>query len=256
MLDESAAAPPARAGHWAMFLDADGTLLDIAPTPDAVAVPASLIAALKRLSARLGGAVAIVSGRPISTLATLFGDIGLTLVGQHGAEIAPPHADWQVPAPRGAAIERARQSAETAAARWPFLTFEDKGIVFALHYRDARAELAEIERIAAAVIAAGAGALETVYGRRIVEFVPAGTGKGAAVERLMTRTPFSGRVPVFAGDDIADEAGFAAANRFGGLSIRTASPERRATATAARHHLAGPAAVRAWIEALAAADSG
>jgi trehalose 6-phosphate phosphatase len=242
--------PPARAGRWALFLDADGTLLDIAPTPSAIVVPDALRTTLRRLVARLEGAVVIVSGRPLPTLTALFGDLGPVLVGQHGAEIAPLLAGWHAPALDDEGLARARREAAMAATRTPWLSFEDKGLSFALHYRAAGADQAEIERLAGALVAASAGALEAVPGRHVVEFVPAGIGKGRAVERLMAEAPYAERLPVFVGDDIADEAGFKAANRLGGLSVRAASAENSARATAARYELAGPAAVRAWLAAL------
>jgi trehalose 6-phosphate phosphatase len=188
----------------ALLLDVDGTIVDLAPTPREVFVPHSLRETLERLWERTGGAVAFVSGRPISELDLLFSPLQLPAIGGHGAEFRitagkPPAAPRLSPLDP----EIKRQFAALAEAG-PGIILEDKGYALALHYRLAP-EKEELVRESAAKIAAGLdGAIELLPGKLVVEVKQRGVTKATAVRELMTHPPFAGRHPIFIGDDVTD----------------------------------------------------
>lgn len=202
----------------AFFFDVDGTLIDIAPHPDAVDVPASLISHLEILSTLAGGAVALVSGREAEVLDRLFAPLGLPLSGVHGAQMRPapgqPLTSTMEPLD-----EAVRRSLGNLVSAFEGLHIEDKGFSVALHYRNRPAVAAELEEAIARVIAPQARNLTVLPGRMVFEVKHRGHDKGAAVRAFMAEPPFVGRIPVFFGDDVTDEAGFAAVRELGGLAI-------------------------------------
>jgi trehalose 6-phosphate phosphatase len=234
---------PAPRPDWALFFDIDGTLIELAPTPDAVIVPAALREDLAALYCSLG-AVALISGRSLSNIDALFNPLVLPASGQHGAEaridgrrlVVPP-----LPALR-AIVAPLKQFA----ARHPGVLLEDKGNSVAIHYRTAPT-LADAVAAVTHSLVAGCTQLEALSSKMAVDIKPRAVSKGDAVAWFMTQPPFATRVPVFVGDDRTDEAGFAAVNQRGGLSIRVG--ER--LGSAAHHSLDSPAAVREWIAGLA-----
>lgn len=192
----------------ALFLDLDGTLIDIAPTPDAVRVDPALLQALSALSARLGGALACISGRAHAELARLIGGSGIELVGSHGAELLRPAALD----PR---VARLARRCTQALQDWPGALVEAKPCGLALHWRLAP----EAEGAVRALGAQLAQALATHHlkeGKSVLELVPAAGDKGAALRALMQQPPFSARVPVFIGDDYTDISAMQAARALGG----------------------------------------
>lgn len=236
---------------WAVFVDVDGTLIDIAPTPDSVIVPTALPAQLQLIADRAGGALALVSGRAIATLDRLFAPARLAAAGLHGEELRLP--DGQVltrPPPRQLAALRPRLAA--LAAAHPGSALEDKGSSIAIHFRASPGAGAAIERAVDEMVAESAGVLAEQRGKMVIEVKPAGAGKERAVRRLMEHPSFAGRRPLAIGDDLTDEAMFAAANALGGVTIRVGPAGEP---TAARYLLPTPSAVRAWIARLAEALS-
>jgi trehalose 6-phosphate phosphatase len=237
-------------GTHALFLDVDGTLIDIAPHPDAVRVPAGLVRLLEDLSARFGGALALVSGRTAARLDALFAPLILPVAGVHGAEMrlaaGGPVASAVQPFP-----ERLRQGLGDLARRFDGVFTEDKTSAIAVHYRaapDARAVLGD--EIAALVEACGRG-YAVLPGQMVFEVKPALHDKGTAVAAFLEQPAFAGRRPVFVGDDVTDEAGFAAARAHGGLAV---SVGRRLPDVDTVLRDAG--AVRDWLAGLAAAGTG
>ena len=235
--------PPAALGNWALFLDIDGTLVDLAAAPDGVVVPTGLTALLDRLTGRLAGALALVSGRSLTGIDRLLPG-GRDAAGTHGVE-------WRRNGRAQALAESwpAELDAAVAAAteRLPFLHVERKAHSVALHYREAPEQGAAVRALAEALVRAAPRPFDLLDGKAVVEIVPPGAGKGAAIERFMASPPYAGRLPVFVGDDVTDEHGFAAVNRLGGISVHVgANP-----ATTAGWRLDSPAAVRAWLAALA-----
>jgi len=243
-------APPLPADA-ALFLDVDGTLLDIAASPDAVVVPANLVATLHRLAAALGGAVAIVSGRPIAQLRKFFPRLEphLVFVAEHGASASiplPGLARDSRAVPRALAPPLRRFAAEHPGA---LLEIKPHGV--ALHVRNAPKAAAAARRLVRGMAAEQAGKARLIEGRAVFEFVAAGISKGHAIEALMRRRPFLGRPCVVAGDDVTDEDGFIVANRLGGVSLRVNGRAMGDAPSAARFSIATPAALREWLRASA-----
>lgn len=225
-------------GPLALFLDFDGTLVEIAAGPEAIAVPAALGARLERLAARLDGALALVSGRSIDNIERHLGPLPLHLAGSHGGHVrAPCGRTLREAAPLPAAAAEAL----AAFAQEHGLLHERKAHGGALHYR-ARPDLEAATHRFAEALAAGHG-LATRPGKCVIELVWPGADKGGAVNLMAERAPFAGRRPVFIGDDITDEDGFAASARLGGFGI--AVGER--PSASARHHLADVREVHAWL---------
>jgi trehalose 6-phosphate phosphatase len=214
----TAPALPQPHSDWALFLDVDGTLVEIAETPDGVEPDARLPGILSALSRSLDGAVALISGRPIDMLDGLFAPVRLPAAGLHGLERrdADGHRHAAAPSP---AIRAAAAAAEDFARANPGVLIEDKGATVALHFRQAPALGPAATRLAEELVAAHAGTT-LQKGKMVVEIRPAGKDKGSVVAEFMAEAPFRGRTPVFIGDDVTDEAGFRMVNRLGGHSVR------------------------------------
>jgi len=237
---------PIPRSDWAFFLDIDGTLLDLAATPDAVEVSAGLRDCLGRLQARFAGAVALVSGRSIATIDRLFAPLVLAAAGQHGAE-ARAAGEYR----RMAECPELRPIAaalEAFAADRPGLVVEDKGDSVAVHYRLAPRQ-ADAAWTLARNLLADSDCLEVLPARMALDVKPRAITKGTAIEWLMGHAPFSGRIPVFAGDDVTDEDGFAAVNARGGISIGIGHREH----SVAQFRVGSAASFRAWLQACAIA---
>lgn len=245
-LSQSALPPPPLAllDGAALFLDFDGTLAPIVDTPDDVDVGPDLIAMLHALRERLDGRLAIVSGRAVATLRALgFGDF--LLAGTHGLEFARPGAPVDAP-PRLPAIDAVEAAFTAFVADKPGLLVERKTISVGLHFRRAP-EWGEAAGELAATLAAQHD-LTIQHGKMLYELRPGGADKGSAVVAMMAQSPMAGGVPVFIGDDVTDEEGFAAAAEMGGAGILV-GPQRSTLASfsleqvaAVRHYLAQGAA--------------
>jgi trehalose 6-phosphate phosphatase len=236
-------APPAiDPGRDALFLDFDGTLADIAPTPDAARLAPGMADAIARWRDRLLGRVAIISGRSIALLEELVPIPGLALAGVHGLELR--HADGRLEQPSPApGLATARERLAALAAREPGLLIEDKGLSVAIHYR-AVPGLAPIAHARAHALADQLG-LRVQTGKMVIELRPPGADKGTALRRLLAVPPFRGFRPLFAGDDDTDEVAFREVREQGGTGIRVGTPAR---GTAASHGLPDVTAVRHWLE--------
>ena len=232
--------PPLVDARCALFLDVDGTLLHIAERPQDVRVDDGLIAEIGRLHARLEGALALISGRSVRELDALLAPLVLPLAGQHGGERRDARGmlhTYAAPAPPAAA----QQLADFTAAH-PGLIFEDKGASLALHYRLVPA-LEERVRAEMQGLAAALGpAVQLLEGKMVFELKSTGVDKGVAIAQFMSEAPFRGRLPVFAGDDVTDEYGFAEVNRMGGCSVKVGAGE-----TCARVRLPDVNAVQRWL---------
>jgi len=198
----------------ALLLDVDGTLIDIGPSPFDVDVPDTLkhdLAALDRLT---GGALALVSGRPIRDLDILFAPLRLSSVGGHGAELRIAGAE----ATRiGDLPDDMRRHLTGAATPGSGVDFEDKGYSVALHYRQAPQHEDRLRaHVEASRAAFAAEPTEVLLGKAMFEVKRPGINKGEGVRALMAQAPFKGRIPVFIGDDVTDEAAFAALPALGG----------------------------------------
>lgn len=245
--DDAAAGLPVSIDGWAVFLDIDGTLLDIADTPGAVTVPGGLREDLEMLSRRTGGALALVTGRSIAFVDEAFPDHGFHVAGLHGAEWRDASGRRSDGGP-GTGLAAARRLLDEKAADWPGVVVEDKGAAFATHYRLVP-HLESVVRRFMESLAEGLGdGWHLQRGKSVVEIRPAGSDKGAVVERFMALPPFRGRRPLAVGDDLTDEAMFAVVNRLGGLSVRVG---RSLQPSSAATVVDSPAAVREWIAGVA-----
>ncbi len=209
---------------FALFLDVDGTLIDIADRPDTVVVPDALPALIAGLSKHLDGALALVSGRTITELDRLFTPISLASAGGHGAQLrlqaGEPVMTAQVDSPLPAFLIEA---VAALAQSDPRLLFENKSTSVALHYRGAP-ELAEPLRARVDELLADARkrtheSPDLIAGKMIYEIKPAGFDKGWAISQFLKQPAFASRMPIMIGDDTTDEAAFAQVARSGGLSL-------------------------------------
>ena len=244
-----AAPPPTR--EWCLFLDVDGTLLEIAETPSGVVVDASLKTLLRAVARCLDGAVALVSGRSIAALDELFSPLELPAAGQHGAErrnatglrvIADDAAGAE------ADLSAARTQLRAFADSHPGTLLEDKGRTVAVHFRQAP----QFESAARRAVQIACGPLEPNYhvqeGKMVLEIKPRGISKATAVEQFMREAPFKGRTPVCVGDDQTDEPALRFAERVGGVSIAVGGR------IDGQWNLENPQQVRRWLAAIAALD--
>lgn len=242
--DGTITALPQSTDGWAFFLDVDGTLIDIAPTPDSVVVPPDLPGLLETLSAESGGAVALVSGRAIATLDRLFAPLRLAAAGVHGAEMRFPDGRSETFA--ADSMDALRPQLAELAGRHPGLLVEDKGVAMAVHFR-AVPELGPAVERALGEMLAGHRDVHLQPGKMVFEVRPAGVDKGRAVSTFMRAPPFAGRRPFAVGDDLTDESMLAFAVAAGGSAARVGKSNGDAFAGAA---FADPAAVLRWLAEL------
>lgn len=224
----------------ALFLDFDGTLVDIAPEPGAVVVPCGLVPTLTSLQQYLGGAVAVVSGRPIREIDQYLAPLRLPVAGVHGAERRG--ADGDVDLAASYPLQAVEQAAGELARQHPQLLLEHKGTSLALHYRQAP----HLEQLCLDVMqqaVAQSPGLALLRGKMVAEAKPVGASKGNAIEAFLREPPFAGRTPVFVGDDITDEVGFSTVQRLGGLGVKVGEGP-----TVAWQRLPHPGALRLEFE--------
>ena len=234
-------APPPLHRDQALFLDFDGTLVEIAPAPDLVQIPAKLPGLLGELADRLDGAVAVVSGRPLAELTRMLAPFAGAMAGQHGLERRRSDGST-IRCATQPELGQIRPAIAGFAARHDGVILEDKGGSLALHYRQAPSLEAVCRTLLRRAACASGGALEAVAGKMVIELMPRSGGKGRAITEFLAEAPFHGRVPVFIGDDTTDEHGFAAVNRLGGISVRVGDG-----VTMARHCLATVDDVLSWL---------
>lgn len=231
---------PPVSDNTALLLDIDGTLLDLARTPDSVKVPRDLVRALDALAGRLSGALAFVSGRSLDSIDRLFAPFRPAAIGAHGGEMRALDGSISRSRPLPDAV---RQVFAGLADNIPGLLLEDKRSALALHYRlapearpvltsamEKQARLFESEKI------------DILYGKSVIEARHQGVNKGAAVESLVRQTPFAGRAILFGGDDATDDDVFRILPRLGGQGF---SVGRKFAG--AEHYFDSPRAVRRWL---------
>lgn len=230
--------PRGIARQAALFLDFDGTLVDIAPRPDAIVVPEGLPRLLAGLASAFGGAVALLSGRPLEDIDARLAPLRLAGAGGHGTELRRG-PDAPVERPVVPAVPASWFAvAETLAASTEGAILERKPAGFALHARACPEALGRFREKLAGLVAAD-DRFARLDARMAVELVPRGADKGRALSALMAAPPFAGRIPVVIGDDVTDEHAIAAARSLRGHGFRVGEDFR------------GPAEVRAWLGLLA-----
>jgi trehalose 6-phosphate phosphatase len=243
-------ARPGESDGYALFLDFDGTLVDIVERPDAVTVDPALPEVLTRLQQKLGGALAVISGRPIEFLDGRFRPHQFDMAGLHGLEhriggrlsLCDPDEHPQ--------LRDMAARLEAIVAPKAGVLIEDKGCSVAIHWRLAPQEKDFALATAHAAIEALGSGYRVQHGKAVAEILPAAAGKGKVIERFLGLAPYRGRRPIFVGDDLTDENGFRTVNAHGGLSVRIGAGE-----TIARERLGTPSDLRHCLSVWAAEGS-
>lgn len=233
--------PPALRHDCALFLDIDGTLAELASVPEAVRVDQELVRSLPRIMHDLGGALALVTGRAITSADRLFPGLTLPMAGQHGCERRDAAGSIHLHAPHRKTQARLRKLLRRLARRHPQLLLEDKGPALALHYR-AEPDLAPQLYRAVRRSLRDADGYSLQPGKLLIEVKPHDFDKGTAISDFMAETPFAGRLPVFVGDDLTDEDGFATVERLGGWTVKVGGGR-----THAQFRLPDVTAVIRWL---------
>lgn len=229
----------------AFLLDVDGTILDIAPSPEDVVAPESLKSTLAKLQQNTNGAVALVSGRAVAALDRLFAPLVLAAVGCHGAEWRT-EPDHPVEARFQALPDEIRHSLIGLVSDQPKIRIEDKGYTLAFHYRRAPELGPKLEQRVRAWVAPLASNLRVLTGKCVIEVKPRHFDKGEAVKALMRSPTFLHRRPVFLGDDTTDEDAFAAVRDLEGVGISVGRHMADAELM-----LPNPHAARLWLGRIA-----
>ncbi len=237
----------------ALFFDVDGTLVGIEQEPSAVKVSDELRGLLARLIEVTDGALALVSGRSVEQLDGLFKPLSFSASGLHGIQRRMLPGPLTQATDDQAALQSAKQELEVFAKTRPGVFVEDKGLTLALHYRMAPEHHETAARCARKIVENSQGTLVLLEGKMVLEMKPPGFDKGRAIADFMQEPLFSGRCPVFAGDDVTDEAGFTAVNDMGGVSIKVGTVER---VTDAKHGLGSVQAMSAWLQDLVVRHDG
>jgi trehalose 6-phosphate phosphatase len=231
----------------ALFLDVDGTLIDLAPRPDLVVVPSALISGLASAANRLAGALALISGRPITELDRLFAPLRLRAAGVHGAELRLSLDGAMTCAVAPPLPAELWQDLVRLVDRFPGTFTEDKRASFTVHYPFSDADEQDLAAALARLVARfPQQKIELMKGHKVLEIKRIGVDKGKAIERFMAGVPFTNRVPVFIADDpVVDRTGFEAALALGGMSFSVGAELRGLTG-----YFPEPEAVRAWLTSL------
>lgn len=235
--DNTAAQAPVPQPDWALFLDIDGTLLDIAPRPEDVHVPKDLIQTLAQAGAWLGGALAIVSGRPFEQVDRLFAPLRLPGGAGHGSALRLPDGTTQWANDTYSVPDEWRRRLNAAVTRWPGVVVEEKAHSVAIHFRASPEHENEVRQLVEGLVARDPESFEAMPGRKAIEIRHRTLTKAVVVHSLMAHKPFKGRIPVFVGDDVTDQDGFRAVEEKGGIALHVAQ------AFGGR-----PSAVRAWLK--------
>jgi len=227
----------------AFFFDFDGTLCALAPSPDAVVVSPRVPVLLNKLVASNDAAVAIVSGRPIADIDKFLTPLHLPVAGSHGAEFRDVDGSVEQVGFGDPRLEHMRASLQTLVSAHPGLLLEMKSAGLAVHYRAAPQHAAAVEAATQQAVAEQGGAFVLQPGKMVFEIKPKGVDKGRAIRRYMEAAPFAGKMPVFVGDDLTDEKGFAVIDELGGLAVKIGEGD-----TIAAHRLPAVNDLLDWLE--------
>ena len=232
----------------AFFFDFDGTLVDLAPTPDGVLVRPDMLALIGELRRVTHGAVAIVSGRGIDSIDAFLGMPDLPVAGLHGAERRDANGDTQRVGFNDERLLHMEQVLAEVVRLHPGMLLEIKGAALALHYRNAPDKEGPAREATARLAGEFADAYVLQPGKMVYEIKPKDVDKGRALRAFLDEPPFTGRTPVFAGDDLTDEKGFVVVNERGGVSIKVGGGD-----SVARTRLDSVGALLDWLVAVVAA---
>jgi trehalose 6-phosphate phosphatase len=229
-----------------LFLDVDGTLIELSDSPLDTHADPGLKTLLGNVAERLGGALALVSGRSIEYLDALFAPLRLPAAGLHGVERRKASGVMHGASFVDAQLDRARTALAALVTAHPGTLLEDKGRTIAVHFRMApNSEAAVLEAVRASAAQMGSN-YHVQGGNMMSEIKPRGFSKAAAIKAFMKEPPFSGRKPVFAGDDLTDQDGFKTVEDQGGISVAVGDRVH------GQFRLENAAAVRGWLERICA----
>jgi trehalose 6-phosphate phosphatase len=238
--------PPPASLEWGLFLDVDGTLIELTDSPlDTFADP-ELKTLLNSVAERLGGALALVSGRSIHYLDALFAPLRLPSAGLHGVERRKASGVMHGASFVDAQLDGARAAVKALVEAHPGTSIEDKGRSVAVHFRMAPQHEASIRQSLTAIAKPLGSNYHIQDGNMVFEIKPRGFTKATAIKAFMNEPPFSGRKPVFVGDDLTDQDGFKIVEDQGGISIAVGDRVR------AQFRVENAAAVRSWLHGIAA----
>jgi trehalose 6-phosphate phosphatase len=238
--------PPRPSLDWCVFLDVDGTLIELTDSPLATFASPELKALLGAVAERLGGAVALVSGRSIEYLDALFAPLRLPAAGLHGVERRIASGSMHGASFIDTRLDPARAAAKALVEAHPGTILEDKGRTLAVHYRLAPQFELSVRGCLAEIAQRLGNSYHIQEGNNVLEIKPSGFSKATAIKAFMKEAPFTGRKPVFVGDDLTDQDGFRMVEDQSGISIAVGARVR------GQFQLADAAAVRAWLQAIAA----
>jgi trehalose 6-phosphate phosphatase len=233
--------PPPLASDQCLFLDVDGTLVEFTDTPSQTVADDEIKRLLEQLMHQLAGAVALVSGRQISTMDQLFAPLRLPAAGLHGVERRDSSGTLHGAEFEDHRLSRARKALALLADSYPGTIIEDKGRNIAVHFRLAPQFGELVLRSVEAIAAPLTEDYQLQNGILMVEIKPRGFNKGSAVASFMREPPFAGRRPVFVGDDLTDRDGFAVVEALGGISISVGERVR------GQYQLDHVQSVRSWL---------
>ncbi|MDB6087104.1 MAG: hypothetical protein JWN43_4985 [Gammaproteobacteria bacterium] len=237
--------PPTPSLDWCLFLDVDGTLIEFAETPFDTTASDELKALLKDVAERLGGALALVSGRSVEYLDALFAPLRFPAAGLHGVERRKASGAMHGASFQDTQLDRARTALALLVQEHVGTLLEDKGRTIAIHFRMAPQFEPELRQAVTAIAALLGPSYQVQSGSMMLEIKPRGFNKGGAVKAFMQEAPFSGRTPVYAGDDLTDIDAFRVVDDSGGISIAVGDRVQ------GQCRLEDPAAVRQWLTGIA-----
>ena len=238
--------PPPPSLEWCLFLDVDGTLIELTDSPLATFADDELKSLLREVAERLGGAAALVSGRSIEYLDALFSPLRLPAAGLHGVERRKASGAMHGASFVDRQLDRARAAVKELVEAHPGTSIEDKGRTVAVHFRMAPEAESSVREALIAIAKPLGSNYHIQDGNMVFEIKPRGFTKATAIKAFMQEPPFSGRRPVFIGDDLTDQDGFTMVEEQGGLSIAVGDRVR------GQFRLENAAAVRGWLEGIAA----
>ncbi|MDP9084502.1 MAG: trehalose-phosphatase [Pseudomonadota bacterium] len=238
--------PPLPSLEWCLFLDVDGTLIELTDSPSETFAGPALKTLLVHVAERLGGALALVSGRSISSLDSLFAPLRLPAAGLHGVERRKATGVMQGASFTDSQLDRARVALQALLSAHPGTSLEDKGRTLAVHFRMAPQFEASLRESMIAISQPLGSNYHIQEGNKVLEIKPRGFTKATAIKAFMSEPPFSGRTPVFVGDDLTDQDGFHFVEERGGISVAVGDRVQ------GQYGVKDAAGVYHWLEGIAA----